>query len=195
MTEPAASPVPGLPLRSNRLLVRAFRSSDFRDVHAYASDPEVTRYLRFGPNRRRDTARFLRDSIAGLAEPEPSAYHLGIVERATGRVCGGLGLIRRRPELIEVGYCLARPVWGQGYATEALREAVRFAGRRFPGATLFGLVLPQNAASVRVLLRCGFAAARDSSPFAPWMTKSCAGSRAYQLPPRRIAASSPGGGR
>ena len=181
-SSPAAAGVrpPGLPLETERLILRPFRESDFADVHEYATDPEVTRHLRWGPNEPVETRSFLRLAIAQTRAPDTSLYDLAVVERASSRVRGGLSLLERAPGLVEIGYCFARPVWGLGYATEAVRSAVRFAGVRFPGADLFGLVTPGNPASERVLLRTGFAPALDPSPYAAWMTGVCATARVFR---------------
>ena len=170
----------GLPLETDRLLLRPFRESDFADVHEYAGDPEVTRHLRWGPNAPPETLAFLRHAIAGIRAPDTSQFDLAVVERRSARVRGGLSLRERAPGLVEIGYCFARPVWGLGYATEAVGSAVRFAEVRFAGAELFALVTPGNPASERVLLRAGFAPAPDPSPYAAWMVGVCSTARAFR---------------
>ena len=171
---------PGLWLETERLILRPYRESDFADVHDYASDPEVTRHLRWGPNAAPETLSFLRRAIAGIRAPEASQFDLAVVERASRRVRGGLSLLERTSGRVEIGYCFARPVWGLGYATEAVRSAVRFAEVRFAGADLFALVASGNPASERVLLRAGFAPALDSSPYAAWMTGVCSTARVFR---------------
>ena len=170
----------GFPLETDRLILRPFREADFADVHEYASDPEVTRHLRWGPNAAPETMSFLRHAIAGNRTPDATQFDLAVVERTSSRVRGGLSLLERAPGLVEIGYCFARPVWGLGYATEAVRRAVQFARIRFAGAELFGLVTPGNAASERVLLRNGFTPALDDSPYAPWMDGVCSTARAFR---------------
>lgn len=180
MTEPG-----GLPLETGRLILRPFRESDFTDVHEYASDPEVTRHLRWGPNTAAETHSFLQRVIRETRVPDTSHFDLAVVERTSARVRGGLSLLERAPGLVEIGYCFARPVWGLGYATEAVARAVRFAELRFDGAELFALVAPGNPASERVLLRAGFAPALDSSPYAEWMGGVCSTARVFRQRCRR----------
>ena len=170
----------GLPLRSPRLVLRPFRESDFTDVHEYASDPEVTRHLRWGPNDASETLEFLRRAIRRTRYPDAAGLDLAVVRRERVRVVGSLSLERRRAGLVEIGYCLARPVWGLGYATEAVRSALLLAEARFAPAEIFGLVAPGNAASERVLLRCGFELARDPSPYAEWMDGICSSAHAFR---------------
>ncbi|MDX9860977.1 MAG: GNAT family N-acetyltransferase [Rhodospirillales bacterium] len=56
---------------------------------------------------------------------------------------------------IEMGYGIGRPFWGNGYATEAVREAVRHA-RAVGVAALEAYTFPTNPASARVLEKNGF---------------------------------------
>lgn len=177
----------GLPLETGRLILRPFRESDFADVHEYASDPEVTRHLRWGPNTAEETLSFLRHAIAGTRIPDTVHFDLAVVERKSARVRGGLSLLERAPGLVEIGYCFARAVWGLGYATEAVCSAVRFAEVRFEKAELFALVVPGNPASERVLLRAGFTPAPDCSPYTAWMDGVCSTARVFRQRLRRPA--------
>lgn len=52
----------------------------------------------------------------------------------------------------EVGYWIDRDHWGRGIATEALRQLVAV----LPDRPLYAYVAAHNAASIRVLEKCGF---------------------------------------
>lgn len=45
-------------IETDRLILREFNEGDFKSVHTYASKPEVTMYLPFGPNSEMDTELF-----------------------------------------------------------------------------------------------------------------------------------------
>lgn len=45
-------------LETERLIIREFNEGDFKSIHIYASNPEVTMYLPFGPNSEIDTELF-----------------------------------------------------------------------------------------------------------------------------------------
>ena len=47
-------------LRSERVLLRELRDDDFETTHAYGSNPEVVRYMAWGPNSPDDTRDFFR---------------------------------------------------------------------------------------------------------------------------------------
>ncbi len=60
----------------------------------------------------------------------------------------------------EVGYGLVREAWGWGFATEALRALLAETDRL--GVRVRASVQPENAASLKVLAKCGFTGLRGS---------------------------------
>ena len=61
----------------------------------------------------------------------------------------------------EIGYGLVEAARGAGYATEAVTAMV--AAAEAEGARVRASVLPDNAASIRVLAKCGFTELRGST--------------------------------
>jgi RimJ/RimL family protein N-acetyltransferase len=55
----------------------------------------------------------------------------------------------------EVAYCLGRPFWGLGYATEAARESLEYGLKELNLKEIIGLTHIQNKASQNVLLKIG----------------------------------------
>jgi [ribosomal protein S5]-alanine N-acetyltransferase len=115
-------------ITTDRLLLRDFRFDDFAAVHRYATDLEVVQYMPWGPNTETDTRDFLDRNIAA-AQIEPRvSYGLAVVRAEDGVLVGGIGLDPDRPDgsQASLGYCLAREIWGQGYATEAAKVLMAF---------------------------------------------------------------------
>ena len=99
-----------LPLQTERLRLRELEGSDFDDVHAYASDPLVVRFMPWGPNTEADTWKFLRRARS-LAEAQPRlGYELAVSPREGGPLVGAIGLHRTDDISAEamLGYCIAR---------------------------------------------------------------------------------------
>ena len=67
-----------IPLRTARLTLRDFAPSDFDAIHAYASDPEVTRYMFYGPRTVADTHAYLERMLASQREEPRLIWELGV---------------------------------------------------------------------------------------------------------------------
>jgi [ribosomal protein S5]-alanine N-acetyltransferase len=144
-------------LRTGRLLLRAFRPADWADVHAYGSDPEVVRFMDWGPNTVEESRHHTNRASATAAVSPRLRFPYAVERLADARVIGSVELTmtsldHRRAEM---GYVLARAAWGQGYATEAAAALVGYGfgplGLHRIGATCD----PDNVGSARVLEKIG----------------------------------------
>jgi RimJ/RimL family protein N-acetyltransferase len=142
-------------LRTPRLLLRELSMADLKAVHAYASDPDVTRYMTWGPNTKDDTRSFL-EFVTSAASANPRlVYELAIIESATGRLVGACGLHSSGDCQAMLGYCLHQDVWGIGYGTEAARAQMGFAFEQLGLHRVWAGTDPDNAASARILEKLG----------------------------------------
>lgn len=84
-------------------------------------------------------------------------YHLAVVERATGKFVGTLGIrFLDHPWIGDVGYWVASAAWGKGLATEANLLAAHLAFRHLACGVLTAEVFVGNDASARVLEKIGY---------------------------------------
>lgn len=148
-------PALALPLVTARLRLRELRAADLPAVAAWSKDEKVTRHLLFGPRDAAEARRHLEAAIAAQSARARRFWELAIERLGDGAVVGACDLTLRSREELEVGYLLARPHWGRGYATEALR-AVLAAGFTDLGVVrIVATTAVENARSARVLERAG----------------------------------------
>ena len=75
-------------LETRRLILRKMTLDDARAVFAYASDPDVTRYVIWNMHRTiEDSKSFLRSLVEGYENAEAADW--GIVCKENGRFIGG----------------------------------------------------------------------------------------------------------
>ncbi|HUZ12128.1 MAG TPA: GNAT family protein [Caulobacteraceae bacterium] len=154
MTSP---PEPWFPIRTERLLLRDFRETDFDDVHAYARDPEVARYMPWGPNTPGETRKFLaRSAVAQAAWPRLD-FGFALEHAAVGRVIGSIALHLRDAQSlsVEIGYCLHRGFWRQGLISEAARALIDAGFRKLGLHRIAATCDVRNAASFGVMEKLG----------------------------------------
>lgn len=142
-------------LETNRLILRMFRDTDFDDYAEMCGDPEVMRYIGDGQPLARPMA--WRKMAMMVGHWSLRGYGLWAAqERSSGAVVGQIGFWN--PEGwpgFELGWTLRRSFWGQRYATEAARAALRFAFTQLGRPHIISLIHPENAASIRVAERIG----------------------------------------
>lgn len=144
-------------LTVDRLALREFAQDDWQAVHEYAADPEVVRYMTWGPNDEEQTRGFIRRGMAGQEEFPRRKYELAIVLQAETRLIGGCGIVVSDPDDNGgwIGYCFNRRYWGQGYATEAATALLAFGFAQLGLHRIWATCDPANLASAHVLEKSG----------------------------------------
>jgi ribosomal-protein-alanine N-acetyltransferase len=142
-------------LETPQLILREFALDDWQAVHAYASDPEVTRYMSWGPNNEAASQSFIRTVVAKQREEPRNDYDLAITLKDDGRLIGGCGIYRRRYKEGEMGYCLHRDYWNRGYVTEAAAALLEFAFAQEDFHRIYATCDPCNIGSARVMEKSG----------------------------------------
>ncbi|HET7708031.1 MAG TPA: GNAT family N-acetyltransferase [Sphingomicrobium sp.] len=139
--------------RTPRLFLRPGWAEDAPALAAAIADELIVRNLATAPWPYR-----LGDAEAFLAQPrDPAMPSFLIFERTNGApaLVGSCGLGRRPSGAVELGYWIARPYWGRGYATESGLALIDIA-RTLGLAQLEGSHFVDNPASGRVLEKLGF---------------------------------------
>jgi RimJ/RimL family protein N-acetyltransferase len=158
--DPLTGDPPGNPdhvLRTPRLLLRNWTDADVEPLLALSTDPEVMRHFP-RPSTRAEVEGLVARHRDHLANGRPGLY---AVERLADRELVGLvGLAVPTFEApftpcVEVGWRLARPFWGHGYATEAAREALRHGFETLGLPEIVSYTSVSNVASQRVMERLG----------------------------------------
>jgi ribosomal-protein-alanine N-acetyltransferase len=144
-------------LATERLRLRAPRPRDAAAILEIFGDPEVTRY------HSMPTLTTLAEAQAALERLEQRYAARDTIRWAIERadhdeMIGSVGLLRFDFEHrhAEVGYEIAHRWWGQGLIPEAVAAVVRYGFSVLRLHRIEAGVLPENAASIRVLLKLGF---------------------------------------
>jgi len=113
-------------IETERLILRQWRDEDLGPFAVLSADPEVMELLMGPIDRAQSDDKVNR--YRWLLEMRGFGY-LAIEAPGIADFIGVVGLAVSPPELpfagaIEIGWRLARPYWGQGYATEAATAAL-----------------------------------------------------------------------
>ncbi len=136
-------------------VIRPWTLDDAPAIVRRADNPNVSRWLRDrfpSPYRLADAEAFLRGVTEGGRE-------MAWAVEVGGEPIGGVGLVMGRDVerySAELGYWLAEPFWGRGFATATVRRVVDHAFSDLGLLRVWAVTFDANPASARVLEKSGF---------------------------------------
>ncbi|HEX4010092.1 MAG TPA: GNAT family N-acetyltransferase [Solirubrobacteraceae bacterium] len=142
-------------LETERTIMRGFRQSDLDAWATMAADGDAMRFVG-GAGTRVEAWRSMAAHTGHWVLRGFGTW--AVVHRDDGRLLGRVGLWE--PEgwpAIEVGWVLARPAWGHGFAQESARAAMAWGFRELALERLISLIDAENVRSIRVAQRLGMA--------------------------------------
>ncbi|MBV8245258.1 MAG: GNAT family N-acetyltransferase [Candidatus Eremiobacteraeota bacterium] len=145
-------------MQTDRLLLREMEAPDADFYFRLHSDPEVLRYLAGSPpaSIEEQRARIATHRQVYYADRGFGLY--AVTDRASGALLGRAGFLVWEFDgvtEIEVAYTIAPEAWGKGYATEAAGAVRDYGFHKLDKARLISLIMPANAASIRVVEKLG----------------------------------------
>jgi RimJ/RimL family protein N-acetyltransferase len=156
-----STPIPEV--ETERLLLRGPSPDDLDVWAACYANMEVMRYLPkriLTPHARAERVSSFIGSL--WAQDAAGGFGWVVARRADNRFIGLCHLEQiARANAAELSYLFDQPYWGQGFATEATRAAVRYGFEHSTWDRIVAATLPQNVASQRVLAHVGFIYEKD----------------------------------
>ncbi len=113
-------------IKTERLLLRRFRAEDSSDMYTnWSCDKDVTRFLSWQPHDSELTTKALLK--LWINEYSNTSFYNWAIE-LDGELIGSISVVEQsdKNERCDVGYCLAKKFWNNGYMTEALRSVIDY---------------------------------------------------------------------
>jgi len=142
---------------SGQLVLREIEDRDLGVLFEHWTDREAIRMAAFTSPDQHDRAAFERRWARLRSDVSTTNRVVEIDGRVVGHIAS-FDLEGRR----EVTYWIGREDWGRGIATRALQEFLRLEA----GRPLYAGAASDNAASIRVLTKCGFRVVGEGRGFA-----------------------------
>lgn len=144
-------------LETERLILRPFEAGDGPAMFKnWCSDPDVTKFLTWPTHTSVDVSSQLAAKWAERAQ-HPDRYQWAIVPKALGEPAGSIAVVDLKEEIAqaEIGYCLGKNWWGNGWTTEAVREVIRYLIQEVGFNRIEGCHDTKNPGSGRVMQKAG----------------------------------------
>ncbi|MFD3449722.1 GNAT family N-acetyltransferase [Microbacteriaceae bacterium 4G12] len=145
-------------LESQNLVLKKIEEVHLQDLYAIYSNDKVFEYCGIIPKHNLNTVskminHFERDYHKqsrikwGIFQKNESDRLVGIIEAMD---------FNRKVNMVTIGYFLAEEYWGQGIASEAVQEVVKFLFEDAYINRIQAEVMPANEISKKVLIKNGF---------------------------------------
>jgi len=144
-------------IETERLIIRPWQERDRAPFAAVGQDEAVRRFL--GPLQSREESDAVVDRL--IAMQAAQGYCFWALERRADGVFLGFCGLKPGPagtpiaDKVEIGWRLAAPYWGQGYAREAAEASLDWGWRNLRHQAIYSMTVPANRASWGLMERLG----------------------------------------
>ncbi len=144
-------------IETKRLILRKFALSDADDMYKnWASDDEVTKFLTWPTHTDVEVSRRVLDLWVKDYSDDKN-YQWCIELKSTGEAIGSIGAVglNENIEAVEIGYCIGRRHWNQGFTSEAFEALIQFFFQEVGVNRIESRHDPLNPNSGKVMEKCG----------------------------------------
>ena len=140
-------------LETERLIINNLSLDDLEFLTDLDADPLVRKFIDGKVKTIDETRQYLSENIDGYLRHGFGRYAVRVKEnlKPVG-ICGFL----MENYGVDFGYRFSQSAWGQGIAKEAGNSVIKYGVNRLKLKRIVGIVLPDNIASEKVLISCGF---------------------------------------
>ena len=144
-------------LESDRLILRAWKESDSKDMYEYASSDLVGPNAGWKPHEDENESK----EIINMFIENNDVYAIEL--KSENKVIGGIGIHKRNPDdrlrelnQREIGYVLNPKYWGNGYIPEAVNRVIKYGFEEMKLDLIWCGHYDFNEKSKSVNEKCGF---------------------------------------
>lgn len=136
--------------------IREHVESDIEAYYEWQSDPAIATFVSWLPRTRSQIEASLHDAIIQQAAHPRTRYFFAVVDLSSKEVVGDVGFTVVEEGVGDCGWFIRRKFWGNGHATDALRQLITLAFEKAGIHRLKASCARENAASRRIMEKCGF---------------------------------------
>lgn len=141
-------------LETERFTIRQWELADAEELQQIMSDSRVHTYTNDAPWTMDRTIAYIK-LIIDKDFKTLELFHGACVLKDGSEIIGLTGLNPYLPKQPELEWQFGVPFWGKGYATEIGKAVIHAAFETTDISLIYGMVNPQNKASMRVMEKIG----------------------------------------
>jgi len=137
-------------LETERLIIRDWKFSDWKQCKPLATDPRVLKYI---PPHEPWSDQRIQDFVRQAIELNESRGWIlwPVIHRRDNRLIGTCGFWHSFLPDVEIGWRLHPDYWGRGLMTEAASSVLQYGWQRFDFPQVIAVAQTDNAQSIRIM--------------------------------------------
>ncbi len=146
------------PFETKRLLIRRLEPGDAELLYGYRHLDNVKKYQSWNHYTLMDAKRMIGFEQLGYFNGQRGNTNIGVVLKETNQLIGDIyiGVRYGIPHRATIGYTFNPEYWHQGYARESVGKIIDVLIHEYDKDTINAFVMPENEASIHLLLSLGF---------------------------------------
>jgi len=144
-------------LESERVVIKQMQKTDIDVIYDFNSCKESLKYIARNPYKTIKEAEEKLSFHLSRNEDKTAFWWTFTLKSTDEKIgYGGLFDISTTNNKAEIGYGLIKKHWGKGYMSEIMNEILRFGVSIAEFHKIYGIIIPGNEASIRLLEKNGF---------------------------------------
>lgn len=139
-------------IKTERLVLRPIRESDYNDVFEFASKEEVAKYVSWNTHKSKEDSKALCKMWASQYE-NGERYHWAIT--MGGKMIGNIEVVKIVNDCTYLGWQVDSALWNKGIMTEAASAVRDFLFNEVGFSALYATYITENIGSGRVMQKIG----------------------------------------
>ncbi|MBU3174673.1 GNAT family N-acetyltransferase [Clostridium estertheticum] len=133
---------------TDRLIIRKFNKTDWKDLYEYLSNDTVVKYEPYNVYTETEAKKEAIDRAKG-------ELFYAVCLKESGKLIGNLYLAKGDFDTWEIGYVFNLNYWGKGYATESAKALMNTVFSQLGARRIVAMCNPLNVHSWKLLDRLG----------------------------------------
>ncbi len=139
-------------IKTERLVLRPIRESDYNDVFEFASKEEVAKYVSWNTHKSKEDSKALCKMWVSQYE-NGERYHWAIT--MGGKMIGNIEVVKIVNDCTYLGWQVDSALWNKGIMTEAASAVRDFLFNEVGFSALYATYITENIGSGRVMQKIG----------------------------------------
>ena len=147
-----------LKINTDRLFLRPINLDNIEAIFNYRSDAVTNKYQNWIPETHHDVNIFINDRVSAIIDLFDTWYQFVIIKKDDLKLIGDIGIhfLDLNEKQVEIGITLDKNFQGMGYATEALKQIIKYLFTDLNKHRIMVSLDPRNIKSISLFERLGF---------------------------------------